>query len=189
MKTAAFIQLCHINKTWKIICQNISISIRLIITTARYNQCSYHWNKPDITINKLLHCQRKLWLITREANCYSSRSSSCGTTQSYCHHQCIYHHITYHHLHRRSLINLTQFFKGQDFSKILNYNYTLTQPLFQSSKTCTIPHQRENIHRTFAIIKIRYYRKSRWSNYLAQSNCRCSKIIRKNSTMSRHAAG
>ena len=27
--------------------------------------------------------------------------------------------ITYHHLHRKSLINLTQFFKGQDFSKIL----------------------------------------------------------------------
>ena len=49
--------------------------------------CYYHC-KPDITINKILHCQWKLWLITRETNRYSSRSSSCGTTQSYCCHQC-----------------------------------------------------------------------------------------------------
>ena len=34
-------------------------------------------------------------------------------------------------------------------------------------------HQRENINLTFKFIKIRYYRRSRQSKYLAQSNCCC----------------
>ena len=64
-----------------------STKICLTITTTRCNWCYHHW-KPDITINKILHCQKQFWVITRETNHYSSRSSSCGSTQSYCRHQC-----------------------------------------------------------------------------------------------------
>ena len=44
----------------------------------------------------------------------------------------VYNQITYHRLHRKSLINSRQFLKEEDVWKILNYNYTLSQPLFQS---------------------------------------------------------